>query len=117
MSKNNLKNNDVNQGNLKVDFNDADIVGKTPILNEEVTTETEMKEWMVNYVGSKHTPENNSVTVEMIVETMAEEFPEFLMAIAEENWVRGYHQALQDVDIGENEVHIQDQNQNEQETE
>ena len=100
MSKNNLKNNNINQGNLKVNFNDADIVGKTPILNEEVTTETEMKEWMVNYVGSKHTPENNSVTVEMIVETMAEEFPEFLMAIAEENWVRGYHQALVDVDAG-----------------
>ena len=31
---------------------------------------------------------------------MAQEFPEFLMAIAEENWVRGYHQALEDVNTG-----------------
>jgi hypothetical protein len=37
----------------------------------------------------------------MIVNTMAEEFPEFLMAIAEENWIRGYHQALTDVQEGE----------------
>ena len=33
---------------------------------------------------------------------MAQEFPEFLMAIAEENWIRGYHQALTDVEMGEN---------------
>jgi hypothetical protein len=32
---------------------------------------------------------------------MAEEFPEFLMALAEENWIRGYHQALNDVEEGE----------------
>jgi hypothetical protein len=31
---------------------------------------------------------------------MAEEFPEFLMVVAEENWIRGYHQALEDVDSG-----------------
>ena len=37
----------------------------------------------------------------MIVDTMANEFPEFLMAVAEENWVRGYHQALNDVTEGE----------------
>ena len=37
----------------------------------------------------------------MIVETMATEFPEFLMAVAEENWIRGYHQALDDVDAGQ----------------
>ena len=59
-----------------------------------------MKNWLVNYVGEKHNPENGEVTVEMIVETIAIEFPEFLMAIAEENWVRGYHQALNDVEVG-----------------
>ncbi len=36
----------------------------------------------------------------MIVDTVAQQFPEFLMAVAEENWVRGYHQALDDVDAG-----------------
>ena len=70
-------------------------------LNKEVEPETPMKEWMVNYIGEKHDPEDGSVTVEMIVETMAEEFPEFLLALAEENWIRGYRQAITDVDEGQ----------------
>jgi uncharacterized iron-regulated protein len=37
----------------------------------------------------------------MIVETMAKEFPEFVLALAEENWIRGYQQALDDVTEGE----------------
>jgi hypothetical protein len=69
-------------------------------LNKEVEPETPMKEWLVNYIGEKHTPEDETVTVEMIVETMAVEFPEFLLALAEENWLRGYRQALSDVDEG-----------------
>ena len=73
---------------------------ETEALKEVVDTSTELKKWLVNYVGEKHDPENGEVTVEMIVETIAIEFPEFLMAIAEENWVRGYHQALDDVDSG-----------------
>ena len=36
----------------------------------------------------------------MIVETMATEFPDFLLVVAEENWIRGYHQALTDVEVG-----------------
>lgn len=74
---------------------------ETEGLKETVNTDTEMKNWLVNYVGEKHDPDSGEVTVEMIVETMATEFPEFLMAIAEENWVRGYHQALNDVDAGQ----------------
>ena len=74
---------------------------ETEGLKETVETDTEMKNWLVNYVGEKHDPDSGEVTVEMIVETMATEFPEFLMVIAEENWIRGYHQALSDVDAGQ----------------
>ena len=74
---------------------------ETEMLKETVETDTEMKDWLVNYVGEKHDPDSGGVTVEMIVETMATEFPEFLMAVADENWVRGYHQALSDVDAGQ----------------
>jgi hypothetical protein len=74
---------------------------ETEGLKETVETDTEMKNWLVNYVGERHDPDSGEVTVEMIVETMATEFPEFLMAIAEENWVRGYHHALNDVDAGQ----------------
>ena len=55
---------------------------------------------LVEYVGESLNPDDDNVTVEMIVETMAKEFPEFLLAIAEENWVRGYQQALEDVEMG-----------------
>ena len=74
---------------------------ETETLKETVETDTEMKNWLVNYVGERLDPDTGEVTVEMIVETMATEFPEFLMAVAEENWIRGYHQALNDVDAGQ----------------
>lgn len=32
---------------------------------------------------------------------MAEEFPEFLLALAEENWIRGYRQGIADVEEGQ----------------
>lgn len=71
-----------------------------PTLTETVVEDSEMKTWLVNYVGNQKAGDEEEVTVEMIVETMAEEFPEFLLAVAEENWIRGYHQALDDVDAG-----------------
>lgn len=67
------------------------------ILREVVSKDTEIKTWLVEYVGEKMQPENNEVTVEMVVETVAEEFPDFIAAVAEENWVRGYQQAMDDV--------------------
>ena len=75
-------------------------LGENPTLTEEVVPDNELKSWLVNYVGDKTEPEDDQVTVENIVEVMAEEFPDFLMAVAEENWVRGYHQALFDVEEG-----------------
>ena len=73
-----------------------------PLLNSIVDkTESDLKLWLVNYVGEKENPENGDVTVDNIVIVMANEFPEFLMAVAEENWVRGYEQALNDVEMGE----------------
>lgn len=71
---------------------------QNPVLKEIVVPETEVKTWLVNYVGNKINPKDGNVTVEMVVEEMAKEFPEFLMAIAEENFVRGYEQALNDVE-------------------
>jgi len=74
--------------------------GENPNLKQTVTADTALKEWLVTYVGDQHGPSNGEVTVEMIVETVASEFPEFLMAVAEENWVRGYYQAMVDVEEG-----------------
>lgn len=72
-----------------------------PTLKEVVQKDTELKKWLVNYVGAKHKPENGEITVEMIVDTVGKEFPEFLLAVAEENFIRGYEQALADVESEE----------------
>tara|TARA_E500000305_G_C4022757_1_gene239906 strand:- start:1611 stop:1964 length:354 start_codon:yes stop_codon:yes gene_type:complete len=74
-----------------------DDLGESPLLGEQVLPDTELKTWLVNYVGETTQPQNGQVTVEMIIEKMADEFPEFILAMAEENWIRGYHQAMTDV--------------------
>jgi hypothetical protein len=70
------------------------------VLEKTVESENEMREWLVNYVGDKHQPDDGNVTVAMIVEQMAEDFPEFVLAVAEENWVRGYQQGITDTHQG-----------------
>lgn len=69
--------------------------------NTQVVADNPMKSWLVDYVGQKAKPENGEITVEMIVSAMAEEFPDFLLVVAQENWLRGYQQALYDVDYGD----------------
>ena len=46
-------------------------------------------------------PENDEVNVEMVIKPIATEFPEFLLTVAEENFIRGYQQAMHDIDEGE----------------
>ena len=67
-----------------------------PLLSAPVEGTTELKEFLVNYTGAKLQPENEHVTVHMIAETVAAEFPEFMFAIAEENFLRGYQLGLED---------------------
>ncbi len=76
-------------------------VNFNPTLDETVEPNNDLKTFLVEYTGEKIHPEDQNVTVDMIVNVMAKEFPDFLIAIAEENWVRGYHQALSDVSVGE----------------
>ena len=69
-------------------------------LNETVSLETGLKELVVNYIGER-LARSEEVTVDMAVEVFAAEFPEFLLAVAEENFLRGYEQALADVETME----------------
>jgi len=48
-------------------------------------------------VGTKLDQED--VTVHMIAEVMASEFPEFLFSLAEENFLRGYKVGLNDAEL------------------
>ena len=69
-------------------------------LSELVEPENDLKNFLVEYVGEEFNPTDGNVTLEMVIDVVAAEFPEFLLAIAEENWIRGYHQALDDVEVG-----------------
>ena len=94
-----------------VEYNDD--IGTSPTLNQNVTTDTELKKLIVDYVGTSTNPEDGDVTVESIVQIMSKEFPEFVMAIAEENFFRGYHQAMCDVEYGEKILNELEQEQTE----
>lgn len=83
-----------------VDVSDmADV--ENPDLLKPIEKTNELKEWLVDYVGNKMKPENDEVNVEMVIKTIATEFPEFLLTVAEENFIRGYQQAMHDIDEGE----------------
>ena len=83
-------------------------------LKKTVNPDSQMKWWLIQYVGKNYQQElekakqetgkeiawDGDVTVEMIVELMDKEFPEFLMAVAEENFIRGYRQAFIDTETG-----------------
>ena len=74
---------------------------ENPVLLEVPMPNTELKNWLIEYVGNQHGPSNRDVTVEMIIETVSQEFPEFLLVVAEENFFRGYEQALVDLQEAE----------------
>jgi len=67
------------------------------LLDSKVDEDSKLKEIIVNYIGQKVNPEDQKVTVEMALDVFAEEFPEFVLALAEENFIRGYNQAMNDV--------------------
>tara|TARA_R100000234_G_scaffold87350_1_gene55925 strand:- start:700 stop:969 length:270 start_codon:yes stop_codon:yes gene_type:complete len=78
-------------------------IDNNPELQLAVAKDTELKQIIVNYVGNKNVEDEQEgeipVTVQMIAETLATEFPEFMLAIAEENWIRGYKQGLDDAEL------------------
>ena len=65
-----------------------------PLLAMTVEGDSELKKYLVEYVGEKL--DNENVTVNMIAEILATEFPEFVFAFAEENFLRGYQLGLDD---------------------
>jgi hypothetical protein len=86
---------------MDIEFEETPETTENPDLKKVVECRNDLMNYIVQYVGERTEPENNDVTVENIVNVFAEDFPEFLMAVAEENWVRGYHQGIADVEEGE----------------
>lgn len=76
-------------------------VHHNPMLMMPVEPNSELKKYLVEYVGTKLDIEE--VTVNMIAEVLAVDFPEFVFAFAEENFVRGYQIGLNDAELLERE--------------
>jgi hypothetical protein len=68
------------------------------VKDQPVVADNPLKELFVQYVGEKLQPEDGNVTVDMIVSVLADEFPEFVLVMAEENFIQGYKQAFADVE-------------------
>jgi len=67
-----------------------------------VQVDNELKTFVVDYVGKELQPETGNVTVEMVIDVLASHFPELVFALAEENFIRGYEQAADDLaEVGE----------------
>ena len=77
-----------------------DTTDKNPVLDEVIETDNDLKSLLVQHVGEKLNPKDKNITIEMVIEVLADEFPELVMALAEENWIRGYEQGLDDVQVG-----------------
>ena len=58
-----------------------------------------LKEIILEYVGNHYDLEDDAVTVEMVAEILANEFPEFIGLLAQENYINGYRKALEDTNI------------------
>tara|TARA_Y100000034_G_C6804441_1_gene361084 strand:+ start:39 stop:374 length:336 start_codon:yes stop_codon:yes gene_type:complete len=92
--------NETQQENCQVNYSIEDVEESTT-LKDVVVPDSSLKKMVISYVGQIVKPENDEVTVEMVISVLADEFPEIVMPLAEENWMRGYHQALADVDAGQ----------------
>jgi|TARA_Y100000310_G_scaffold267837_2_gene280087 hypothetical protein len=57
-------------------------------------TSSDLKTMIVDYTGYKLKPENHEITVDMVVQVLAEDFPEIVFAIAEENYLKGFEEGL-----------------------
>ena len=61
-----------------------------------VNNNTKLKELIVNYVGEQLHPIAPEVTVDDVVKIFADEFPEFLLVVAQENFLRGYSEGIKE---------------------
>jgi|GEM_PF-3163838 len=66
-------------------------------LQQPVEPINPLKAFFIEYVGNKYKPEDGAVTVEMCVQALGEDFPEFLVPVCEQNFFLGYNQCEADI--------------------
>jgi len=72
------------------------MINERELLEKEVEADSDLKTFIVNYVGEKLAPENGLINIEMVIAVLAQDFPDVVLALAEENFIRGYTQGLED---------------------
>jgi len=75
-----------------------------PLLATTPDNDSELKQFLINYTGEKLHPGDEQVTIHMIIETLAADFPELIYVVAEENFLRGYKLGLEDATTFETET-------------
>jgi len=73
---------------------------ENPDLQKVVDLDNDLKKYVVEYVGHVASPDDGLVTAEMIISILARDIPEVILPLAEENFIRGYKQALTDIEVG-----------------
>ena len=90
-----MSNNKIQQEEIRTitekEYNNAPLV-----VVPELTEDAELKNIIIDYTGHKLQPEDGKVDINMIAEMLASEFPEFVYAFAEQNFIRGYQLGLED---------------------
>jgi len=71
------------------------------ILDKVIEVRNELQEDLVRHAGSRINQQEDQVTIGQVIGVLASEFPELVITIAEENWIRGYKQGLEDAQIAE----------------
>jgi hypothetical protein len=69
------------------------------ILDKTVEVRNELQEDLVRHVRNRIN--EDQVTLGQVIGILASEFPELVITIAEENWIRGYKQGLDDAEIAD----------------
>ena len=69
------------------------------ILDKVVEAGNELQEDLVRHVRNRTS--QDQVTLGQVIGILASEFPELVITIAEENWIRGYKQGLDDAEIAD----------------
>ena len=69
------------------------------ILDKVVEVGNELQEDLVQHVRNR--TNEDQVTLGQVIGILASEFPELVITIAEENWIRGYKQGLDDAEIAD----------------
>jgi hypothetical protein len=71
---------------------------KNNSLGLPVEATNKLKKLLIKYTEEVLQPENQDVTLEMILMVLASQFPDLVLSLAEENFIRGYDQAFADME-------------------